>query len=385
MNSEISSVAKSRARYYCKGAPVQFVQVELLRINENNNMIVTLTFKNIAPQVLTSFTAHFRCKGADGSLVMEDDFTYGDLSVGEGELFGGDDAVYVSEQPLSSVEVTLSGVDYGPNLHHNLQRCQPVPLPVLKKLSAQTVQFVSRVLQIDTVQYMPANVADGWQCSCGAFNYNVGRGKETCTECGVSKTSLLRNVRTALEREAGNTEQISALNTQPIPPVDMQRVSGLIDWQDDAQLDAQAYGDLPAYGPEDNAYGAQAYASTPYGASDYGASAYGMDNMGGMDRLDGMQSMGGADGYDDAVPASAGFGDTAQYDNLTDYGAPAPRSRSLYDEDSKTTAIPAQRGGEAVTLMQTETADFIMKFAPLITLGVSAAYVCVLLAVNLLL
>ncbi|MEG2287160.1 MAG: hypothetical protein RSC00_04555 [Ruthenibacterium sp.] len=195
MSSEFSSIAKSRARYYCKGAPVQFVQVELLRINENDNMVVTLTFKNLVPQQLTALTAHFRCKDAGGTVILEDDFTYTELAIGEGGLFGGDDAVYVSEVPLSSVEVSLVSADYADGHSYSLQRCPPVPLPALRALNPQTVVDVNDLLQIDSARYLPANVVDGWQCTCGAFNYNVGQGKVMCAECGADKAALFSAVR----------------------------------------------------------------------------------------------------------------------------------------------------------------------------------------------
>ena len=68
--SQFMPVAQSRARYYCKGSPVQFVMVELLRMEETGHMVVTLTFKNVHSQPLTAFTEHFRCKNAKGEILV---------------------------------------------------------------------------------------------------------------------------------------------------------------------------------------------------------------------------------------------------------------------------------------------------------------------------
>ena len=201
MSSQFTSVAKSRARYYSKGAPVQFVQVELLRMEETGNIVVTLTFKNIAPQILTGFTAHFRCKNAQGEVVMEDDFYYEALEVAEGESFGTDDAVYVSDVPLSSVEVNLGSVEYGPQRHHSLAGCQSVPLPVQRALPPEMAAAVSRALQMNIARFLPANGKDGWQCTCGAFNYNVATGAVRCSECGADKAALFSAMRTVLQAE----------------------------------------------------------------------------------------------------------------------------------------------------------------------------------------
>ncbi|MEG2931453.1 MAG: hypothetical protein RR825_06665 [Ruthenibacterium sp.] len=307
MSSEFSSVAKSRARYYCKGAPVQFVQVELLRINENDNMVVTLAFKNLVPQTLTSLTAHFRCKDADGTVIMEDNFTYTEIEIGEGGLFGSDDAVYVSEVPLSSVEVSLVSVEYADGRSYALQRCAPAPLPALRALNPQTAADVNALLHMDSARYLPANLTDGWQCTCGAFNYNVGQGKVMCPECGADKAALLNAVRAALH--GGTAEQ-----TQPLPRVNPQ----------------EPY--LPVT---------------------------------------------------DAIPVGAGVGDTAQYERPTEYAAADSGRAAAYDR-ARTSVIPAQRGA-GVALMKTETADFILKFVPFITLGASTLYVLLMLLLNMLL
>ena len=197
--SQFMPVAQSRARYYCKGSPVQFVMVELLRMEETGHMVVTLTFKNVHSQPLTSFTAHFRCKDAKGEILVEDDFLYENLSVGEGELFGADDAVFVSEQPLGSVEVSLVSVEYGVGRVHSLTQCTPMGLPAVQKLPADVAARIDAHLGKKVAAVLPANVADGWVCTCGAFNYNAGQGAVLCTECGTDKAVLLSAVRAAVQ------------------------------------------------------------------------------------------------------------------------------------------------------------------------------------------
>lgn len=88
MSYQFTPIAQSRARYYSKGSPVQFVRVELLRMEETEDLVATLTFKNVHVDTLTSFTVHFRCKSPDGEIMLEDDFVYDGLNVLEGELFG---------------------------------------------------------------------------------------------------------------------------------------------------------------------------------------------------------------------------------------------------------------------------------------------------------
>ena len=102
MDQNFSLMAQSRANYYTAGSPVQFVRVELLKGDVTGEVAVCLTFKNVGTEPLTGFIIHFKCKDASGQILCEDDFYYEQLNVQPGELFGADDAVFVSDTPVSS-------------------------------------------------------------------------------------------------------------------------------------------------------------------------------------------------------------------------------------------------------------------------------------------
>lgn len=336
MSSEFNAVALSRARYYTKGSPVQFVHVELLRMEDTGNMVVTLTFKNIAPQqTLTEFTAHFRCKDAQGNVVDEDDFTYTELNAAEGELFGSDDAVFVSEVPLSSVEVHGVRACYGPDRQHDLSRCKPVPLPMLRLLPPAIAQKVNSVLQMDTAQYVPVNLADGWLCTCGAFNYNVGRGVAMCTECGTDKASLYSAV-----RDAAHAEQTPQMPVQPD--------EAFLPVTDDTQTQVAA---------------AAAAAKAAQRA-----------------------------GQPEAVPASATSQTTAYHKGELSQTENDPNDPdnpySRYYDSSKTMVMSSSAAAQSgkkkkeVSWMKTKTAEWILKYVPFITAGASVGYVLVLVLIH---
>ena len=105
MDQNFSLMAQSRANYYTAGSPVQFVRVELLKGDVTGEVAVCLTFKNVGTEPLTGFIIHFKCKDASGQILCEDDFYYEQLNVQPGGLFGADDAVFVSDTPVSSVEI----------------------------------------------------------------------------------------------------------------------------------------------------------------------------------------------------------------------------------------------------------------------------------------
>ena len=105
MDQNFSLMAQSRANYYTAGSPVQFVRVELLKGDMTGEVAVCLTFKNVGTEPLTGLVVHFKCKDAAGQVLCEDDFYYEQLNAQPGAVFGSDDAVYVSDTPVSSVEV----------------------------------------------------------------------------------------------------------------------------------------------------------------------------------------------------------------------------------------------------------------------------------------
>ena len=108
MEQNFDLLAQSRANYYTKGSPVQFVRVELLKGDVTGEVAVCLTFKNISQEVLSDLVINFKCKNAAGEVVCEAPYHYESLNVNQGELFGQDDAVYVASGSVGSVDVELN-------------------------------------------------------------------------------------------------------------------------------------------------------------------------------------------------------------------------------------------------------------------------------------
>lgn len=203
MNATFTPLAQSSAGYYCKGSPIHFDMVELFRLENTGDTVVTLTFKNLYSQPVQNFIAHYVCKDKTGMVLIEDDFTYENVNAGQGEYFGSDEAVCVSEDPLGSVEVSLVGVMYGDEKIHNLTQCTPVALPKLRPLPVDERVAVRTALNYRPINYYPQEAPDGWRCGCGAFNYNAGDARYTCSDCGVDKAVLVAAVQEVVRQQAG--------------------------------------------------------------------------------------------------------------------------------------------------------------------------------------
>lgn len=206
MDQNFSLMAQSRANYYTAGSPVQFVRVELLKGDVTGEVAVCLTFKNVGTEPLTGLVVHFKCKDAAGQVLCEDDFYYEQLDAQPGDVFGSDDAVYVSDTPVSSVEVEQDraflngrGVDLRGYKRVRLQMPRVLPGSIAKTLQQRTGN--SQLICV------PQDTEYGWFCACGAFHPNE-ENCTSCSECGGDRagikatlTQILEDARRAAERQ----------------------------------------------------------------------------------------------------------------------------------------------------------------------------------------
>lgn len=227
MDQNFSLMAQSRANYYTAGSPVQFVRVELLKGDVTGEVAVCLTFKNVGTEPLTGLVVHFKCKDAAGQVLCEDDFYYEQLNAQPGAVFGSDDAVYVSDTPVSSVEVEQDraflngrGVDL-----RNYKRVRLNMPRVLPGSISRTLQQRTGNVQLTCV---PQDTEYGWFCACGAFHPNEENTTTVCSECGGDRaaikatlTGILEEARQAAERQQQEVNAV-ANSVAPAPAPQLQ-------------------------------------------------------------------------------------------------------------------------------------------------------------------
>ena len=221
MEENFNPVARTRANYYTPGSPVQFVCVELLKGDVSGEHAVCLTFKNISKVTLTALEIHFKCKGVDGVILCEDRFEYRDLEVKPGELFGMDDAVFVTAKAITSVDVSLCNVYNGKRVVH-LDGIKRVRLPAPKRLSAELEKALETRMNRPELKYQPQVFENGWYCACGAFHPNE-ENTTVCSECGGDRagikatlTAILEEARQAAERQQQEVNAVAS-SVAPAP------------------------------------------------------------------------------------------------------------------------------------------------------------------------
>ncbi len=210
MEENFNVVAQSRANYYTPGSPIQFVRIEVLKGDQSGENAICLTFKNIAQATITRLDITFKCKGADGTLLCEQNFTYDDLEVKSGELFGMDDAVFVSTQPIGSADVVLEKV-YSGKKAMALSQIKRVRLPELQKLAPEVVAEMSTRIGRSDLKFMPQLLEAGWHCACGAFHPKE-ENTVYCSECSSDRI-LLQNTINAIMQPA--TAQAAVMVDEP--------------------------------------------------------------------------------------------------------------------------------------------------------------------------
>ena len=200
MEENFNPVARTRANYYTPGSPVQFVCVELLKGELSGENAVCLTFKNISKVTLTALEIHFKCKGVDGIILCEDAFEYREIEVKPGESFGMDDAVFVTQKAITSVDVVLKNVYSGKKVVH-LDAIKRVRLPAPRRLSPELEKALESRMNRTGLKYMPQVFENGWYCACGSFH---PKEEDTvyCTECGCDRILLQNALNTLLQAPA---------------------------------------------------------------------------------------------------------------------------------------------------------------------------------------
>ena len=215
MEESFDPIAQTRANYYTPGSPVQFVRVELLKGSISGDRAVCLTFKNISRVNLTALDVRFKCKTTGGEILCEDEFAYQGLDIKPGELFGMDDAVFITQKPITSVDVVLKNVYNGKRVVR-LDNIKRVRLPAPRRLPEDLAAALEERMGRKGMVYAPQVLDCGWYCACGAFH---PKEEDTvyCSECGSDRILLQNALNTLMQPEQPPEEDLPAPEAEAEP------------------------------------------------------------------------------------------------------------------------------------------------------------------------
>ncbi len=237
MEENFDLLAQSRANYYTKGSPIQFVKVELLKGDVSGDIAVCLSFKNITNEPIVALLVEFKCKDRNGNVVCQDQFCYQGLDTSNAQVFGADDAVYISQTAIGSVEVDLLEAYLADGGIIDLTAFSRTRLPAPKKLSDDLAKKLCERTRKEGLGYVPQVLDQGWYCACGAFHPREEDGV-WCSECGSDRILLQNTLSSLLQAERAAqpsmdeqpTRMVSPVTdeapTRPVPPLKSQQQAG---------------------------------------------------------------------------------------------------------------------------------------------------------------
>ena len=231
MEENFDLLAQSRANYFTKGSPVQFVKVELLKGDVSGDIAVCLSFKNITANPLTQLQITFKCKDRSGAVVCQDQFVYEGLNASHGEVFGADDAVYISSSPIGSVEVELGTARFADGSAVDLTGYPRVRLTPPKKLPPELAEKLCERTRKEGLTVVPQVLDEGWYCACGAFHPREEDGV-WCSECGSDRI-LLQNTLSSLLQSNTSAPATDDEPTRMVPPVRQEEPTRAVPVEED--------------------------------------------------------------------------------------------------------------------------------------------------------
>ncbi len=111
-----------------------------------------------------------------------------------------DDAVFVTQKAITSVDVVLRNVYSGKKVVH-LESIKRVRLPAPRRLRPEMEEGPRSRMNRTGIKYMPQVFENGWYCACGSFH---PKEEDTvyCSECGSDRILLQNALNTLLQPEA---------------------------------------------------------------------------------------------------------------------------------------------------------------------------------------
>lgn len=174
---------------YEEGAPVIIAGGRLLKDKESANMIVQMKMYNLSSQKIVAAKVKLNTKDVMGKIVDKDiEYQYLDLSASSGKEFGANKAIIVPSNIVRSFEISELAIIFETGekwICENDMELLNNPEAITTKLKTSEVIKQYKMETTKFAQFVPAEVKDLWNCTCGFWNKG-----NVCTKCGTSKKAV---------------------------------------------------------------------------------------------------------------------------------------------------------------------------------------------------
>lgn len=191
---------------YAKDTKVIVERAVITKDNDTGKVFAQIKMKNISPKTLIAVKVVLNGFDVSREKIEENEYTYLDIMVERGELFGQKTPVKFQNNTVRSFDVKITETVYADGSKLTYSGTENYQFSAPEQLSKQLSNSEIRQYRIDNVQdakYIIYEFSDIWVCTCGKVNINDC---DSCYSCGASRENLKRTFNKELLNEEINSK-----------------------------------------------------------------------------------------------------------------------------------------------------------------------------------
>lgn len=189
MKERFENLYKLPNNLYVENSPVIIVAGSLLKDTESSNLIIQLKYHSLSDKKIKALKIKLNVYDVTKQLLGDDiEYQYLDLNILQGQEFGANKAIIVSDLVARSFSIKEFTVIY----ENNEQWVSTIPLVQLINSQSLSIELKDpevvkqyRLATNDSANYVPKEMFGLWQCTCGEWN-NLNN----CSKCHINKVKV---------------------------------------------------------------------------------------------------------------------------------------------------------------------------------------------------
>ena len=189
---------------YAKDTKIVIEKVVLTKDNETGKVFAQIKMSNLLSKTLIAVKISLTGYDVSGEKIEETEFTYLDLTVAQGEVFGQKTPVDFQNSTVRSFDVKITETVYSDGTKCNDGGSGSCAIPSPEKLSSElSLSEIGQYKSDNTrnAEYIIDEFSDLWRCTCGRLNTESS---DCCYSCGASRENLKRTFDKNLLNEERN-------------------------------------------------------------------------------------------------------------------------------------------------------------------------------------
>ncbi len=185
---------------YAKDTKLVIERAVLTKDNDTGKVFAQIKMSNLLPKTLIAVKVSLTGYDVAGTKLEETKFTYLDITVAQGEVFGQKTPVDFQNSTVRSFDIKITETVYYDGSKCNDGGSGNYAIPSPKKLSSELSFSEINQYKIDNTQnyyegesinarYIVDEFSDIWRCTCGRLNT---ADSDCCYSCGASRENLKR-------------------------------------------------------------------------------------------------------------------------------------------------------------------------------------------------